>query len=93
MTTTYLIDSDHNDTAIPAVGDKVRVKARDGVFTVLRVDVTAGRADLVSCAPGPRLVNKGVPLTLIQSAYDYLPELFRWYMEEAPVRASDGTDG
>jgi hypothetical protein len=93
MAVTHLIDPDHNDTAIPAVGDKVRVKARDGVFAVLRVNVDAQKADLVRCAPGPQSVDTGVPLNLIQSAYDYLPELFRWYMQEAPLHASDGTDG
>ena len=93
MAVTYLIDSDHNDSAIPAVGDRVRVKARDGVYVVLRVDAEVEKADLVSCAPGPRVVDKGVPLSLIQTAYDYLPELFRWYVEEAPTHKADGTDG
>lgn len=93
MAVTHLIDSDHNDTAIPAVGDRVRVKARDGVFEVRRVDLHAQRADLVRCASGPQSVDRGIPLNIIQSAYDYLPELFRWYMEEAPLRKRDGSGG
>jgi hypothetical protein len=92
MAVTHLIDSDHNDTAIPAAGDRVRVKARDGVFRVLQVDLNTQKADIVRCSPGPQSVNTGVPLNLIQSAYDYLPELFRWYVEEAPTHA-DGTGG
>jgi hypothetical protein len=93
MAVTHLIDSDHNDRAIPAVGDKVRVKARDGVFEVLRVDLDAGTADLVSCIPGrPHPVHSWVPLNLIQTVYDYLPELFRWYVEEAPEPA-EGAGG
>ncbi|HEY3705507.1 MAG TPA: hypothetical protein VGL22_10630 [Terracidiphilus sp.] len=92
MAVTHLIDSDHNDRAIPAVGDKVRVKARDGVYSVLRVDLNTQMADVVRCAPGPQSVDRGVPLHLLQSAYDYLPELFRWYVQEAPTHA-DGTDG
>jgi hypothetical protein len=93
MAVTYLIDSDHNDRAIPAVGDRVRVKARDGVFVVLRVDSNDEKADLVRCSPAPRAVDTDVPLNLIQPAYDYLPELFRWYVEEAPEDAGDGTRG
>jgi hypothetical protein len=87
MAVTHLIDSDHNDRAIPAVGDKVRVKARDGIFEVLRVDLSTERADLLRHARGLQSVDRGVPLHLIQSAYDYLPELFRWYVEEAPIDA------
>ncbi len=90
MPVTYLIDSNHNDRTIPGVGDRVRVKARDGDYVVLRVDVDADKADLLSCHPGPRPVDTGVPLCLISPADDYLPELFRWYVEDAP---EDGTGG
>jgi hypothetical protein len=88
MTVTHLIDANHNDGATPAVGDRVRVKGRDGVFVVLRVDNRAETADLLRCEPGLRPVDTGVPLSLIHTSYDYLPELFRWYVEEAPTRAS-----
>lgn len=86
MTVTYLVDSDHNDRTIPAVGDWVRVKAREGTFVVLRLDMDAGTADLASCDRDPHADDPGVPLNLLSPATDYLPELFRWYVEDAPVR-------
>ena len=86
MTVTHLVDSNHNDLTIPAVGGRVRVKGREGAFVVLRVDVTAGEADLLNCDSRLRKVDTGVPLDLISSAEDYLSELFRWYVEDAPVR-------
>jgi hypothetical protein len=99
MAVTHLIDSNDNDRTIPAVGDTVRVKARDGLFVVLRVDERSGIADVLSCDSRPgtdsrlRTVDSGVPLDLISPAADYLPELFRWYVEEAPECKPDGTDG
>jgi hypothetical protein len=93
MAVTLLVDSNHNDRTIPAVGDRVRVKAREGVFVVLRVNEKADVADILSCESGLRPVDTGVPLSLLSSAYDYLPELFRWYVEKAPSHHADGTDG
>jgi hypothetical protein len=93
MAVTHLIDSNDNDRTIPAVGDTVRVKARDGLFVVLRVDEKAGIADVLSCDARLGTVDSGVPLDLISPAADYLPELFRWYVEEAPEHKADGTGG
>ena len=93
MAVTYLVDSNDNDRTIPAVGDRVRVKAREGMYVVLRVDERAGKADLVKCEFQPQQVNVGVPLDLISPAEDYLAELFRWYVEEAPEQNADGTSG
>ena len=93
MAVTHIIDSNDNDRTIPAVGDTVRVKAREGLFVVLRVDESAAIADVVTCDSRLRKVDADVPLDLISPAQDYLPELFRWYVEEAPVRDADGTSG
>jgi hypothetical protein len=99
MAVTHLIDSNDNDRTIPEVGDTVRVKAREGLFVVLRVDEGAGIADVLSCNSRLetdsrlRTVDSGVPLDLISPAADYLPELFRWYVEEAPEHKADGTGG
>ncbi|UWZ84958.1 hypothetical protein [Occallatibacter riparius] len=93
MAVTHIIDSNHNDLTIPAVGDTVRVKAREGAFVVLRVDVNTGKADLLNCDSRLRKVDTDVPLDLLSPAEDYLPELFRWYVEEAPESKGDGTDG
>jgi hypothetical protein len=90
MAVTHLIDSNHNDTDTFAPGDRVRVKAREGVFIVLRVDENAGEAAVLSCEPGPCIVDTGIPLNLISLDYDYLPELFRWYVEEAPIHGVGG---
>jgi hypothetical protein len=92
MRVTVIIDSNHNDRTIPDAGQRVRVKARDGVFVVLRVNRDAGTADLLRCNRGLRPVNLDVPLNLISPACDYLPELFRWYVE-APAWGADGTTG
>jgi hypothetical protein len=86
MKVTHLIDPTEMNRTIPRVGQKVRVTGREGLFLVLRIDETAGNADLLGCAPGIRLVEANVPLSLLHPGYDYLPELFRWYMEAAPVR-------
>jgi hypothetical protein len=97
MAVTHLIDSKHNGRTIPAVGNRVRVKARDGVFVVLRVDADAGTADVLRCDSRLRKVDSGVPLDLLSPAEDYLLELFRWYVEEAPegmpIRDADGRGG
>lgn len=91
MAVTHLIDSNHNDSDMFVPGDRVRVKAREGVFIVLRVDERASRADVVSCEPALCVVDTGIPLSLISLDYDYLPELFRWYVEEAPVHGAGGS--
>jgi len=86
MTVTHLVDPIENDRSVPGVGLKVRVTGREGLFLVLRVDERAGRADLLGCGPGLHVVDAGIPLSLLHPGYDYLPELFRWYVEAAPVR-------
>jgi hypothetical protein len=85
MSVTVLIDSNHNDRTIPAVGDQMRVKAREGVFVALRVDVEADRADLLRAELGPQPEHTGVPLSLISPADDYLPELFPLVCRRRPT--------
>jgi hypothetical protein len=93
MSVTVIIDSKHRDKTTPAVGDKVRVKARNGFYVVLRVHLDQDNADLLSCEQSLSPVDLGVPLSLIQPANDYLAELFRWYVESAPEGNADGTHG
>jgi hypothetical protein len=85
MKVTHLVDPIENDRSVPGVGQKVRVTGCEGLFLVLHVDQRAGKADLLGCGPGPQLVRTGVPLSLLHVGYDYLPELFRWYVEAAPA--------
>lgn len=86
MRVTHLVDSNDSERNTLAPGDKVRVKARDGLYVVLRVDREESEADLLRCEVALRPVDRGVPLSLIQPVDDYLPELFRWYIESAPAR-------
>jgi len=86
MKVTHLVDPIEIDRSVPGIGQKVRVTGREGMFLVLRVNEKAGTADLLGSGPGLRLVEANVPLSLLHPGYDYLPELFRWYMEAAPVR-------
>jgi hypothetical protein len=53
---------------------------------VLRIDEAGAKADLMGSGPGLKVVEVNVPQSLLHPGYDYLPELFRWYMEAAPVR-------
>jgi hypothetical protein len=92
MSVTVIVDSNHNHRIIPAVGDRVRVKARNGFYVVLRVLPDEDKADLLRCEQSLNPVDRGVPLSLIQPAHDYLAELFQWYVESAPER-NDGTGG
>ena len=93
MGVTVIVESSHNGRTTPAVGDKVRVKAREGLYVVLRLHLDEHKADLLRCEQKLRPVDRGVPLSVIQPAYDYLPELFRWYVESALTRDVDGTAG
>jgi hypothetical protein len=86
MKVTHLIDPIENDRRVPGVGEKVRVKGREGLYLVLRINKKAGIANLVPCGPGLHLVKRDIPVSLLQADYDYLPELFRWYVEAAPAR-------
>lgn len=86
MKVAHLIDPIENDRTIPEVGQKVRVKGREGLFLVLHLEQSGGRAHLLPCGPGLHLVEWNVPAALLQVGYDYLPDLFRWYVEAAPGR-------
>ncbi|HEY2857422.1 MAG TPA: hypothetical protein VGJ21_03345 [Terracidiphilus sp.] len=86
MGASFQIDSNDRHLSGLAPGDKVRVRAREGMFVVLRLHRNEGKADLLRCEKSPHPVDSGVPLSLIQLADDYLPELFRWYIESAPAR-------
>lgn len=94
MSVTVVVNSNrNNDGTTPAVGDRVRVKARNGFFVVLRLYLAQDKADLLRCEQSPSPVEFGVPLSLIQPARDYLAELFQWYVESAPESKADGTGG
>ena len=86
MKVTHLIDPIENDRSTPGAGEKVRVTGREGLFLVLRINESTGKACLLDCSPGLHLVESNVPLSLLHRGYDYLPELFRWYVEAAPAR-------
>jgi len=84
-------DPEREVRTMPMAGDKVRVKGQEGLFVVLRVDEAEQTADLLRFESGVRAVDAGVPLSLVQPAGDYLPELFRWYVSEAPEMDKTGT--
>ncbi|KAA6457524.1 hypothetical protein DYQ86_22090 [Acidobacteria bacterium AB60] len=54
-----------SEGAVPAVGSRIRIEARDGVFVVLRTDLERGTVDVLQIS-GQRQIEGGIALNSVR---------------------------